>query len=200
MSADITGTSTSAPTRRPSALVAAYWTAGLLALQWVLELLDQISGNRLDQLGIRPRTGDGVWHVLTAPWLHGGWGHLVANSVPWLVLGFLVLLSGWREWLGATAAAVLVSGALVWLFSPANSVTLGASGVIFGWLTYLLARGIFLRRPGQIALAVVILVGYGGVLWGVLPGTPGVSWQGHLGGAVGGVLAAWLLHRRSAGS
>lgn len=198
MTADITGSPTRTPARQPGAKVAAYWIVGLLAVQWLLELIDQMSGNSLDGLGIRPRSGDGIWHVLTAPWLHGSWDHLVANSVPWLVLGFLVLVAGWREWIAATGSAVLVSGAFVWLLSPTNSITLGASGVIFGWLSYLLARAVFSRQLAQIALAVLILFVYGGVLWGVLPGTPGVSWQGHLGGAVGGVLAAWLRHRRRA--
>ena len=92
---------------------------------------------------------------------------------------------------------MVASGAFVWVLSPPGSLTLGASGVVFGWLTYLLVRGFFSRSAGQIALAVLVFVLYGGILWGVLPGTVGVSWQGHLGGAVGGALAAWWLHRRA---
>ena len=171
--------------------------AGLLALLWLLEVVDQASGNSLDGYGIRARDDDGLWHVFTAPLLHGGWPHLMSNSLPFLVLGFLVLLSGWRSWVVVTAASVVASGAFVWVLSPPGSLTLGASGVVFGWLTYLLLRGFFSRSAGQIALAVLVFVLYGGILWGVLPGAVGVSWQGHLGGAVGGALAAWWLHRRA---
>jgi membrane associated rhomboid family serine protease len=95
--------------------------------------------------------------------------------------------------------SVVSSGLTAWLLTPAGTIVLGASGLIFGWLTYLLVRGVWSRRPGQVALAVVVLLVYGGLLWGVLPGAAGISWQAHLGGAAGGVLAAWLLHRRDAG-
>ena len=94
------------------------------------------------------------------------------------------------QWLAVTLWVVVVSGATVWLISPMGSVTLGASGVVFGWLTYLIARGFYTRAPGQIALGVVVFLFYGGMLWGVLPTDSFVSWQAHLGGAVGGVLAA----------
>jgi len=165
----------------------------LLAL-WGLEVVDQSSGNSLDPYGIRPRTDEGLVSIFWAPWLHGGWAHLVSNSVPFFVLGLLVLLEGWRAWAWATLVTVVVSGGLVWLVSPPASLTLGASGVVFGWLTYLLVRGLWSGSPAQIAIGVVVLFVYGGVLWGVLPGAAGVSWQGHLGGAVGGLLAARLLH------
>lgn len=163
---------------------------------WLLEGLDQVSGNALDALGIRPRTDEGLLSIFLAPWLHGGWGHLLSNSVPFYVLGVLVLLEGWRRWLGTTLVVVLVSGGAVWLLAPSGSVTLGASGVVFGWLTYLVVRGLYTRNLGQIALGVVVFLLYGGLLWGVLPTDVGVSWQAHLGGAVGGVLAARRRRRR----
>ncbi len=157
---------------------------------WLLEGIDQVSGNALDALGIRPRTDEGLVGIFLAPWLHGGWEHLLSNSVPFYVLGVLVLLEGWRRWATTTLVVVLVSGVTVWLTAPAGSITLGASGVVFGWLTYLVARGLYTRSPGQIALGVVVFLLYGGLLWGVLPTDVGVSWQAHLGGAVGGVLSA----------
>ncbi len=175
---------------------AAGFMAGTVALMWVLELVDQVSDNSLDQFGIHPRSESGLWEIFTAPWLHYGWAHLVSNSVPFFVLGLLILLAGWRRWLLATLAAVLGSGLLVWLVAPANSITLGASGVVFGWLLFVLVRGFFSRRLPEILLGVVIFFVYGGVLLGVLPGNDGVSWQGHLGGALGGVGAAWLSQRR----
>jgi len=173
----------------------AAFVMGLLLLAlWGLEVVDQSNGNSLDAYGIRPRTDEGLVSIFWAPWLHGGWAHLVSNSVPFFVLGLLVLLEGWRAWSWATLVTVVVSGGLVWLVSPPASLTLGASGVVFGWLAYLLARGLWSRSPAQIAIGAVVLFVYGGVLWGVLPGAAGVSWQGHLGGAAGGLLAARLLH------
>ena len=101
-----------------------------------------------------------------------------------------MLLDGWRQWFSTTLVVVLVSGAAVWLLAPVGSITLGASGVVFGWLTYLVVRGFYTGSAGQIALGLVIFVLYGGMLWGVLPSDAGVSWQAHLGGALGGFLAA----------
>jgi membrane associated rhomboid family serine protease len=183
------------PVPRPgwAALIMLFLLAGL----WVLELLDQLSGNQLDQYGIHAQEIDGVPEILTAPFLHAGWDHLISNSVPFFVLGFLVLLGGLARWLLSSLISIITSGLAAWLLTPGEVVILGASGLIFGWLTYLLARGLWSHRPGQVVVAVGVLVLYGGLILGVLPGEAGVSWQAHLGGAVGGVLAAWLLHRRS---
>ena len=169
----------------------------LLAGLWVLELLDQLSGNQLDQLGIHAREVDGMPEIFTAPFLHAGWDHLISNSLPFFVLGFLVLLSGIARWLVSSLIIIVISGMAAWFLTPANTIILGASGLIFGWLTYLLARGIWSRRPAQVVIAVLVLLLYGGLIWGVFPGNTGISWQAHLGGAIGGVLAAWLLHRRA---
>jgi membrane associated rhomboid family serine protease len=171
-------------------LAASVAMALVVAALWMLEALDQASGNALDGYGIRPRTDEGLVSVFLAPWLHGSWAHLVSNTVPFFVLGVLVLLEGWRRWLQTTLVVVVASGAAVWLLAPAASITLGASGVVFGWLTYLIVRGFYTRHPGQIALGVVVFLLYGGALWGVLPSDVGVSWQAHLGGAVGGFIAA----------
>lgn len=168
----------------------------LLVGLWLLELVDQLSGNRLDQYGIHSREVDGLPEIYTAPLLHGGWDHLIANSGPFFVLGFLVLLGGAVRWVLSTLISVTSSGLAAWFLTPANTIVLGASGLIFGWLTYLVVRGVWSRKPAQVLVGVAVLVVYGGMIWGVLPGAAGISWQAHLGGAVGGVLAAWLLHRR----
>jgi membrane associated rhomboid family serine protease len=181
----------------PRAGVAALVMVLLLAGLWVLELLDQLSGNQLDQFGIHAREVDGMPEILTAPFLHAGWDHLISNSLPFFVLGFLVLLSGMARWLVSSLIIIVISGMAAWLLTPPNTIILGASGLIFGWLTYLLARGIWSRRPAQVVIAVLVLLVYGGLIWGVFPGNTGISWQAHLGGAIGGVLAAWLLHRRA---
>lgn len=169
---------------------------GLLILMWVLEAFDQTTGNSLDRFGIIPRSVGNLFHIFVAPLLHFGWGHLIANSAPFLVLGVLTYLAGFAKWLVTTLSSVIVSGVTVWLTAPAGSITAGVSGLVFGYLTYLLVRAIFSRHPGQIALAILLLIIYGGVLWGVFPTASGVSWQGHLGGALGGALAAWLQHGR----
>ena len=172
---------------------AAAFSVGFVALLWAIELADVLLPARLDEEGVRPRSEDGLWGILFAPLLHAGWGHLIANSLPLLVLGFFVFLSGIGRALAATAVIWVVGGLGTWLIAPEHTVHVGASVIVFGWLTYLMLRGIFARNEGQIALGAVILVLYGGALWGVLPGQPGISWQGHLFGAIGGGLAAWWL-------
>lgn len=166
----------------------------LVALLWVLELVDTVTLGALDTFGVSPRQVDELPQIYAAPLLHFGWEHLASNTVPLFVLGFLILLDGLRRWLVSAFAAVTTSGLAAWLLSAPGTVTAGASGLVFGWLTYLLASGLFGRSLRQVVVAVVVFALYGGVLWGVLPQQPGVSWQAHLGGAVGGVLAAWWLH------
>lgn len=184
-------------TARPNPLIRGLAVVGgLLVLMWVLEFFDQSTGNSLDHFGIIPRDPETAGHIALAPWLHFGWGHLMANSGPFLVLGVLTYISGFARWLLTTISSIIVSGVTVWLTAPPGSITAGASGLVFGYLAYLLIRGFFTRRPGQIALAIVVLLLYGGVLVGLLPVTSGVSWQGHLGGAGGGGLAAWLQYGR----
>jgi membrane associated rhomboid family serine protease len=182
-----------ATTGRPQWQQAAIAISAFVVGLYVLEFVDMILGNRLDGGGVEPRTLDGLWGVAFAPVLHYGWGHLVANTIPLLVLGFFVMLSGIGRGLAATGIIWVVGGLGVWLTGGSGTIHLGASVLIFGWLTYLITRGLFTRHFGQLALGVVVLFFYGGMLWGVLPSQPGVSWEGHLFGAVGGVLAAWVL-------
>jgi membrane associated rhomboid family serine protease len=115
------------------------------------------------------------------------------------VFGFLAMAGGMLQWMAVTATIWLVSGLGVWLVGPGDTSTIGASGVIFGWLVFLLARGFFARSLRQIALAVVLFAIWGGVLLGVLPGSPQVSWQGHLFGALAGLLCALLVARADRG-
>lgn len=184
------------PLRERSQLAQAAIVNGcLLAIMWVLEVIDTLAHGALDQLGIRPRDPDTVWSILTAPWLHLGFGHLISNSIPFFVLGFFILSAGWREWLAATGMSVLVGGMAVWLFAAPGTLTLGASGVVFGWFGYLALRGFLSGDTNQVIISVLVLLLYGGLIFGVLPGGD-YSWQGHLGGLAGGLLAAWLLHGR----
>jgi membrane associated rhomboid family serine protease len=165
----------------------------LTAVLYVSEAADQFTPLDLDSAGIRPWSLDGLVGILWAPLLHGGWGHLIANTIPFLVLGFLAMAGGIRQFAVVTAVIWLLGGLGVWLTGGLTTLHLGASGVIFGWLGFLLARGFFARSGRQILLAAVLFFFWGGLLWGVLPTQSGVSWQAHLFGALAGVLAAWLV-------
>ena len=125
-----------------------------------------------------------------------GFGHLIANTVPLAVLAFMSALRNISRFLAATAVIVVVGGLLVWLFGRGGSTHLGASELVFGYLAYLLGVGWWERTPAAIGIALVALFLYGGILWGVLPTNPVVSWEAHLFGFVGGVIAALLLHGR----
>jgi membrane associated rhomboid family serine protease len=145
-------------------------------------------------LGNIPRRLEGLDGIVFSPLLHADFNHLAGNSLPLIVLGFLVFLEGVRRFATVVATSWLVSGAGVWL--TGTGVTVGISGVVFGLLAYLLVRGFYNRSWRQILLALLIFAVYGSVLWGLLPTAgPGVSWQAHLFGAAGGVLAAVLLRR-----
>lgn len=178
--------------RRPALLL----VAGMVALMWVSETADAVVGGGLDGQGIAPRSVDGLSGVLLAPFLHVGFGHLVSNTVPFLVLGGLIALSGLRRVLVVTAIVVLVSGLGTWLVAPSSTVHLGASGVVFGYGTYLVARGLFDRRWHYLLIGLVVGLVYGTtLLFGLVPQT-GISWQAHLFGALGGLLAARVLAAR----
>jgi membrane associated rhomboid family serine protease len=167
--------------------------ASFTAVLYVSEAVDTARNGALDDDGIIPRTVDGLDGVLWAPLLHGGWSHLLTNTVPLLVLGFLAMAGGFGQFVAVTATIWIVGGLGTWLTGGEGTVHIGASGLIFGWLTFLLVRGFFARSFGQIVMAVALFMFYGSALLGVLPGQPGISWQGHLFGALGGLLAARMV-------
>jgi membrane associated rhomboid family serine protease len=172
---------------------------GGLALLWVLEIVDQLFlRGSLDQLGIKPRTLSGLRGIVLAPLLHGSFAHLVSNSVPLVVLGWMVMLRETRHIFPVTALATVVGGLGVWLIGSPGSVHIGASIVVFGYLGYLLLRGWFERSLWSILGSLFVAVLYGGLVFGVLPGQAGISWEGHLFGFLGGVLAARLMRRKRA--
>jgi membrane associated rhomboid family serine protease len=166
----------------------------VLAVMWLVEIIDVPLDGDLDRFGIRPRRIDGLDGVLFSPLLHRGFGHLLANSIPFLLLGGAIALGNVRNWVVVTAVVAGTSGLGAWVLSDAGTVTVGASGLVFGYLTYLVTRGLFARKASYLLGGLLTLMLYGGVLWGLVP-TPGVSWSGHVSGALGGILAAWVLHR-----
>ncbi len=174
---------------------AALLTGGWVALLWVLEAIDVATGHALDTFGITPREFGELRDIVPAAFVHFGWDHLVANSVPLLLLGFLAALSGIRRFLAVVTVTILVSGLGVWLTASEHSITAGASGVVFGLFGYLLVRGFVDRRIGDVVIGLIVGAVYGSILWGVLPTTAGVSWQGHLFGLIGGVASAFVFRR-----
>lgn len=175
---------------------ALFLIAALVALMWFVEVVDRIDGGRLEQYGIRPREADGLVGIATAPFLHVGFGHLIGNTIPFVVLGALIALSGFARVAAATVTIALIAGLGTWLIAPAHTDSVGASGLVFGYATYLIARGIFSRNMLHLALGLVVIAVYGATLLFALVPRDGISWQGHLCGGIGGVVAAWLFDRR----
>lgn len=170
----------------------------MVAVMWVVEIIDVLPHTDLDSWGIRPRQLRGLTGIVLAPFLHDGFGHLIGNTIPFLVLGCIIAASGIQRFVQVTVIVGAVAGLGTWLVGPAHTVHIGASGLVFGYLTYLITRGVFERHLGQIVLGVVVAFFYGSILWGLLP-RPGISWQGHVFGAIGGVVAAWVIHGRGRG-
>lgn len=173
---------------------------GFVLLFWLLEGVDWVLGGALDYYGVIPRTAVGLRGILFGLFLHGNFAHLAANTVPFLILGWLVLLNGTRVFWWVTGITAVISGLGIWLFGATRSVHLGASGLIFGYFGFLLLRGFFERSPGAILGSLVVGIAYGGILWGVLPLEAGVSWQAHLFGFLGGCLAAYWLRKPVSGN
>lgn len=185
--------------RRDRVKVAAQLMVGWVALLWLLEVVDVVSGHALDDFGIVPRMPSELVDILPAAFLHFGFAHVAANSVPLLVLGFLAALGGIRRFAAVCALIVVADGLGVWLISPAHTNTAGASGLIFGLFGFLLVSGFVERRPlGVLAGVLVAAVWGGSILAGLAPTQSGVSWQGHLIGLAAGATAAFLFRRRPA--
>jgi membrane associated rhomboid family serine protease len=165
----------------------------LVGLMWLSEVVDTALHGRLDQYGIVAREPDGLFGILTAPFLHLGFGHLISNTLPLVTLGTLIAISGARRLFSVTAIVVTIGGLGTWLVSPPHSITIGASGLVFGYAAYLITRGIFNRRIGQVLVGVVVVLVWGSALLGGLLPQDGISWQGHLFGGIAGILAAWVL-------
>lgn len=176
-----------------------YVLFALVGVFWVIEVLDYVLPVDLDyKFGLQARTIGGAWGILFAPFLHANFSHLMGNTVPFLVLGGLVMASGVRVFVMVFWIAAIVGGLGTWLLAPQYSVHVGASGVIFGFLGFLLMRAWFGRRMLWMLIAVVAAFLYGGLVFTLLRQQEGISWHGHFFGFLGGVLAAWLLTRKDA--
>jgi membrane associated rhomboid family serine protease len=167
----------------------------MVALMWVIELINSVDSYKLDRDGLYPHNVDRIWGIFTTPFLHASWSHLIGNTIPLVFMGALIALEGARRLAAVTLIVVVLGGLGTWLVSPAGVPVVGASGVVFGYATYLLARGFFNHSMTQILAGVVVGAVFGSALLASLVPHGNVSWQGHLCGGIAGVIAAWLLSR-----
>lgn len=205
----LTGVSATTPspvTRRPirrgrTQLEGLIVLAGLVAIMWILEAVNSLDANRLSNSdGIYARNLDHIWGIFTAPFLHFSWSHLIANTVPFAFMGAIIAVQGARRLVQVTLIVIVVGGIGTWLIAPSGSDTAGASGVVFGYATYLFARGFFNRSILELLAGLIVGVVWGSaLLYSIVPHY-GVSWQGHACGAIAGVLAAYVLRRQRPGN
>lgn len=170
--------------------------AAFVAVLWAIQILNWATGYHLNgTFGLIPRHIAGLDGVLGMPLLHGSFGHLISNTLPLVLMGTLIAATATRALMTVNGIIVLVSGALVWLFGS-SAIHIGASGLVFGWFGFLMARGLVDRSPATLTAALIVGLIYGSIIWGVLPGQPGVSWESHLFGALAGGLAAFVVRTR----
>jgi membrane associated rhomboid family serine protease len=193
---DVRGMTEIAPARRPprdARIRGLGLIAIMIAMMWVVELIDLAKGD-LDSNGIRPRDEEGLPGIVLAPFLHGSFGHLLGNTIPLALLGGVIALGGLRRIAIVTVIVGLTAGVGTWMAAPVNTIHIGASGIVFGYISYLVVRGLYSRSVPHFAAGLIVFVLWGGTLMTGLVPTDGISWQGHLFGALGGILAARIVH------
>jgi membrane associated rhomboid family serine protease len=169
--------------------------AGIVALMWLVQLINSVDSYKLDRDGLYPHNLDRIWGIFTAPFLHASWSHLIGNTIPFVFMGVLIALAGAGRLAAVTLIVIVLGGIGTWLISPAGVPVVGASGVVFGYATFLLTRGFFNHSLIEILAGVVVGAVFGSALLASLVPHGNVSWQGHLCGGIAGVIAAWLMSR-----
>ena len=169
---------------------------GLVSVLWIIQLIQYFGGYDFSSFGNRPQQIAGLKGIIFSPFIHASFEHLISNTIPFLVL-LIVLLNAYPK----VALVVLVfihltSGILVWLFAPPYGIHIGISGIIYGIAAFLIASGLFRRDKNSTAIAILVTLIYGGMVFGFLP-TQGISWQSHLFGALSGVYIAFVLRKRN---
>ena len=195
-------TSEGTPQSNAEAMIAeakrALWVmVGLLAVLWALQIVNSLDDYGLSgDFGIEARDPASLPEIFSAPFLHYGWDHIEANSGPLFVFGFLAAYRGVKKWLGVSVLIIVASGLGVWFISPSNSVTVGASGLVFGYFGYIIVRGLFDRHLIDIVIGLVMALCFAYQFASLLPTQEGVSWQGHMFGFAGGIIGGWLFRDR----
>ncbi|HEX3801631.1 MAG TPA: rhomboid family intramembrane serine protease [Solirubrobacteraceae bacterium] len=169
--------------------------AGIVLFMWLIEAINTIDSNHLDRDGIYARNISRLWGILTSPFIHASFQHLFDNTVPFVFLGAIIALHGARRLLLVTGFIIVIGGLGTWLFSSSSGDTIGASGIVFGYAAYLLARGFFDRSIWELGVGLIVGVVWGAVLISSLVPHSGISWQAHLFGGIAGVIVAWRLSR-----
>jgi membrane associated rhomboid family serine protease len=204
----VTTTTPSPPKRRASVLRSRTQLqgiellVGIVMLMWIIEVINTLDSNRLDYDGIYPRNVDRLWGILAAPFLHVSFQHLIDNTIPFVFMGLIIALRGARRLLSVTAIVIILGGLGTWLVAPSGVSTVGASGVVFGYATYLLTRGFFDRSALELLTGVIVGAVWGAALVSSIVPQQHISWQGHVCGAIAGVIAAYVLapaHRAKPG-
>lgn len=176
--------------------------AVLVGVLWAIEIVNVLMDYRLNRFGLEPRTAGGLWGIVTMPFLHASAYQLLAITGPFVLIGWVVLLGGWRSFALISLICIVVGGGLAWVIGPSNT-EVGVSALVFGWLGYIVARALFSRRITWILSAIVVLILFGSMFFSLIPeatsaGIGRVSWEAHLAGVIAGLLAGWLLHPRKA--
>ncbi|MEU4248181.1 rhomboid family intramembrane serine protease [Amycolatopsis sp. NPDC026612] len=176
----------------------ALWVmVGLLAVLWLVQIVNAVDGYDLSrEFAIKPRDPASLPDILTSPFMHANWMHIEANSGPLFVFGFLAAYRGVKKWLGVSVLIIVASGLGVWFITPSNTLTVGASGLLFGYFGYIIVRGLFDRHPIDIVIGLVMALCFAYQFTSLLPTDEGVSWQGHLFGFAGGIIGGWLFRDR----
>lgn len=176
----------------------ALWVmVGLLAVMWLIQIINSIDGYGLSsEFGIDAREPSSLPEIFSAPFLHANWAHIEANSGPLFVFGFLAAYRGVKKWLAVTVLIVIASGLGVWFVGPSIGVTVGASGLVFGYFGYIIVRGLFDRHLIDIVIGLVMALCFAYQFSSLLPTDEQVSWQGHMFGFVGGIVGGWLFRER----
>jgi membrane associated rhomboid family serine protease len=198
--------STTVPSRKPqgsdqgvAAIQGITLLAAIVGVMWVVEIVNSIDSYKLDSNGLYPRNFGHIWGILTAPFLHASYQHLIDNTIPFVFMGLIIALRGAARLALVTGIIIVLGGLGTWLIAPAGAVTVGASGVVFGYAAYLLTRGLFDHSALEILTGAVVGAVWGGALLASLVPHYGVSWQAHLCGGIAGVIAAWLLSDQRTG-
>lgn len=162
-----------------------------------VQVINMLTGQSLGAFGIEPRDLTGLGGIIFSPFIHGSFQHLFSNIFAFVIMGGLIIWQSVEQFFKISIFIMFTSGLLVWGFGPEQVLIVGASGVIFGYFGYLLSRAFINKDPTSILIAVLVGLSYGSIIFGILPGAPGVSWQSHLAGLICGIFAAWIWRKKN---